>query len=225
MWRILNTFDSARLKSSILRSEEVPPTLKSYPAQKQCSLCDTIISNEVHLLSHLKGKPHLEAVRNAHDNREPSRDELQRFNIAQIRDVPITVVNNNNANNNKVAKEKQKALKRRCRKIKQRMSLRGQEWEDKHKNESNQNLSTESANKAKFRCNLKELDKLYNNHSKSAWTTVALTALERCLGEIVRAFSKSCPFDQDAFKSLNRFDTLTNLLNLGLNTQNVSNNL
>lgn len=145
----------------------------------------------MHLLSHLKGKPHLEAVRNAHDNREPSRDELQRFNIAQIRDVPITVVNNNNASNDKAAKEKQKALKRRCRKIKQRMSLRGQEWEDKLKNESNQNLSTESANKAKFRRNLKELDKLYNNHSKSAWTTVALAALERCLGEIVRAFSKS----------------------------------
>lgn len=149
------------------------------------------ISNEVHLLSHLKGKAHLEAVRNAHDNREPSRDELQRFNIAQIRDVPVSVVNNNNANSSKAAREKQKALKRRCRKIKQRMSLRGQEWEDKCKNESNQNLSIESANKVKFRRNLKELDRLYNNHSKSAWSTIALAALERCLGEIVRAFSKS----------------------------------
>ncbi|XP_070170326.1 S phase cyclin A-associated protein in the endoplasmic reticulum isoform X2 [Polyergus mexicanus] len=213
------------VESSILRSEEVPPTLKSYPAQKQCSLCGTIIPNEVHLLSHLKGKAHLEAVRNAHDNREPSRDELQRFNIAQIRDVSVTVVSNNNANNNKAAREKQKALKRRCRKIKQRMSLRGQEWEDKYKNENNQNLSVESANKVKFRRNLKELDRLYNNHSKSAWSTIALAALERCLGEIVRAFSKSCPFDQDAFRCLNGFDTLTNLLNLGLNTQNTSYNL
>jgi len=139
----------------------------------------------------LKGKTHLEAVRNAHDNREPSRDELQRFNIAQIRDVPVTVISNNNANSSKAAREKQKALKRRCRKIKQRMSLRGQEWEDKCKNESNQNLSVESANKVKFRRNLKELDRLYNNHSKSAWSTIALAALERSLGEIVRAFSKS----------------------------------
>lgn len=32
------------VESSILRSEEVPPTLKSYPAQKQCSLCGTIVS-------------------------------------------------------------------------------------------------------------------------------------------------------------------------------------
>lgn len=145
----------------------------------------------MYLLSHLKGKTHLEAVRNAHDNREPSRDELQRFNIAQIRDVPVTVANNSNASNNKAAKEKQKALKRRCRKIKQRMSSRGQEWEDKRKAEANQNVSIESANKAKFRRNLKELDKLYNNHSKSAWSTVALAALERCLGEITRAFAKS----------------------------------
>jgi len=193
---------------------------------------------------------HLEAVRTAHDNREPSRDELQRFNIAQIRDVPVVAVNNNNADNNKAAKEKQKALKRRCRKIKQRMSLRGQEWEDKHKSDVNQNLSVESANKAKFRRNLKELDRLYNNHSKSAWSTVALAALERCSGEIFRAFSKSvsllkessfsleimsyvififrvfqCPLDQDAFRYLNGFDTITNLLNLGLNIQNASHNL
>lgn len=146
------------------------------------------------LLSHLKGKTHLEAVRSAHDNREPSRDELQRFNIAQIRDVPVTVINNNNANNSKAVKEKQKALKRRCRKIKQRMSLRGQEWEDKNKNETNQNLSIESINKAKFRRNLKELDRLYNNHFKSAWSNIALSTLERSLGEIVRAFSKSVSF-------------------------------
>ncbi|XP_070521596.1 S phase cyclin A-associated protein in the endoplasmic reticulum isoform X2 [Cardiocondyla obscurior] len=210
------------VESSILRSEEVPPTLKSYPAQKQCSLCGTIIFNEVQLLSHLKGKMHLEAVKSAHDNREPSRDELQRFNIAQIRDVPVNVINNNNANNSKAVKEKQKALKRRCRKIKQRMSLRGQEWEDKNKNETNQNLSVESANKTKFRRNLKELDRLFNNHSKSAWSNIALATLERCLGEIIRAFSKSCLLDQDIFRCLNGFDTLTNLLNLGLNTQNAS---
>lgn len=32
------------VESSILRSEEVPPMLKSYPAQKQCSLCGTIVN-------------------------------------------------------------------------------------------------------------------------------------------------------------------------------------
>jgi len=31
-----------------------------------------------------------------------------------------------------------------------------------------------------------------------------------------------CPLDQDAFRYLNGFDTLTNLLNLGLNMQNAS---
>lgn len=32
------------VESSIMKSEEVPPTIKSYPAQKQCSLCGTIVS-------------------------------------------------------------------------------------------------------------------------------------------------------------------------------------
>ncbi|XP_012341119.1 S phase cyclin A-associated protein in the endoplasmic reticulum isoform X3 [Apis florea] len=211
------------VESSILRSEEVPPTLKSYPAQKQCSLCGTLIPNEVYLLSHLKGKIHLEAVRNTHDGREPSRDELQRFNISQIRDVPISIIENNNANEIKASKEKQKALKRRCRKMKQRMSLRGKEWEDNHKIDVNQSI--ESTNKAKFRRNLKELDRLYSNHSKTAWSSVAIAALERCLGEITRAFSKSCAFDQNVFRMLNGFDILTNLLNLGLQVQNTSHNL
>ncbi|XP_076294606.1 short spindle 3 isoform X3 [Lasioglossum baleicum] len=211
------------VESSILRSEEVPPTLKSYPAQKQCSLCGTVIPNEVYLLSHLKGKMHIEAVRSTHDGREPSRDELQRFNILQIRDLPISVIDNNNSNEIKAAKEKQKALKRRCRKMKQRMLLRGKEWEDNHKTDVNQ--STESTNKAKFRRNLKELDRLYNNHSKTAWSSVAIAALERCLGEITRAFSKSCPLDQNAFRGLNGYDVLTSLLNLGLQMQNVSHNL
>ena len=143
----------------------------------------------MYLLSHLKGKTHLEAVRNTHDGREPSRDELQRFNISQIRDVPISVIDNSNSNEVKAAKEKQKALKRRCRKMKQRMTLRGKEWEDNHKTETNQSI--ESSNKAKFRRNLKELDRLYTSHSKTAWSSVAIAALERCLGEITRAFSKS----------------------------------
>ncbi|XP_033332694.2 short spindle 3 isoform X1 [Megalopta genalis] len=211
------------VESSILRSEEVPPTLKSYPAQKQCSLCGTVITNEVHLLSHLKGKTHVEAVRSTHDGREPSRDELQRFNILQIRDLPISVIDNNNSNEIKAAKEKQKALKRRCRKMKQRMILRGKEWEDNNKSDVSQ--STESTNKAKFRRNLKELDRLYNNHSKTAWSSVAIAALERCLGEITRAFSKLCPLDQNAFRNLNGFDVLTSLLNLGLQMQNASHNL
>lgn len=128
-------------------------------------------------------------MRNSHDGREPSRDELQRFNISQIRDLSVSVIENNNSNEIKATKEKQKAFKRRCRKIKQRMILRGKEWEDNHKIDVNQ--STESSNKAKFRRNLKELDRLYYNHSKTAWSSVAIAALERCLGEITRAFSKS----------------------------------
>lgn len=210
------------VESSILRCEEVPPTLKSYPSPKQCSLCIAVISNEVQLLSHLKSKAHLEAVRKIHDGREPPRDEMQRFNIGQIRDIPVSSVNNNNASDNKAAKEKQKALKRRCRKMKQRMAARGQEWEEAQISVGGNQPAVESANKAKFRRNLKELDRLSNNHGKTNWPSVAVAGLERCVGEISRAFNKYCALDQDAFSSLNGFATLTNLLNLGLNAQNTT---
>ncbi|KAK0168683.1 hypothetical protein PV327_002459 [Microctonus hyperodae] len=205
---------------SILRMEEIPPTLKSYPAAKQCSLCNVNIPNEVYLLSHLKGKQHLDAVKKMHDGREPSRDELQRFHIAQIKDVHPS---SNIGVDNKAAKEKQKALKRRSRKLKQRITLRGQEWENSQSTDNINNVI--STNKTKIKKNLKELDRLCSNHSKVMWSSVAIAGLERCLGEIARTFNKSASVDQDVFMSLNGFDMLTNLLNLGVNIQNNSHSL
>lgn len=196
----------------------------------------------------------MEAVRKSHDGREPARDEMQRFNICQIRDVPQSSLSVNNSSDSKAAKEKQKALKRRCRKMKQRMAARGQEWEESQSKDRDFQINgnVESSNKAKFRRNLKELDRLCNNHGKTTWPSVAIAGLERCVGEISRAFNKyvsffrcfffshkrpsayyssdamfcsislQCASDQDAFNSLNGFTTLTNLLNLGLNVQNTT---
>lgn len=126
-----------------------------------------------------------------HDGREPNRDELQKFNIAQIKDLATSTTGDN-----KAAKEKQKALKRRSRKIKQRMTARSQEYEDASKNNGNGTAAgsdgvVDSTNKSKFRRNLKELDKLCQNHAKTTWSVVAVASLERCLGEITRGFSKS----------------------------------
>ena len=128
-----------------------------------------------------------------HDGREPSRDELQRFNISQIRDMQTPLKTNNNVNESKAAKEKQKALKRKSRKIKQRMALRGQEWEEAIKNNDVQTL-VESANKVKLRRNLKDLEKLCQNHAKTSWNSGAVASLERCLGELSRCFSKPVSF-------------------------------
>lgn len=126
-------------------------------------------------------------MRKVHDGREPCRDELQKYNISQIKDFQNS--STTNSDNRAANKEKQKALKRRSRKIKQRMTARGQEFEDSLKGEDLNSL--DSSNKSKFRKNLKELDKLCQNHSKTTWSVVAVASLERCLGEIARSFSKS----------------------------------
>ena len=128
-----------------------------------------------------------------HDGREPCRDELQRFNIGQIRDIQTPLKNSGNVNESKAAKEKQKALKRRSRKIKQRMSVRGQEWEEAAKNQTVQ-PSVESANKVKFRRNLKDLEKLCQNHAKNSWSSGSVASLERSLGELTRCFLKTVSF-------------------------------
>lgn len=157
----------------------------------------------MHLISHLRGKTHLEAVRKMHDGREPNRDDLQKFNIAQIKDVQQQQQQSNGAatshDDNKVAKEKQKALKRRSRKIKQRLSSRSQEYEESVKSESSS--AVDSTNKSKFRKSLKELEKLCQNQSKTIWSVANVASLDRYLGDIIRGFSKfvcltyfKCPF-------------------------------
>ncbi|XP_034948726.1 S phase cyclin A-associated protein in the endoplasmic reticulum [Chelonus insularis] len=204
---------------SILKMEEIPPTLKAYPAQKQCTLCNIMILNEVCLLSHLKGKQHLEAVKKMHDGKELSRDDLQKFNIAQIKDIQVS---GSAGGNYKALKEKQKALKRRSRKLKQRMTVKGQEWEN---SQTDSGQTFDSSNKTKLKRNLKELDRLCSAHAKTIWSSVAIAGLERCLGEIGRIFNKSSSIDQDVFRSLNGFETLTSLLHLGINIQNNSHSL
>ena len=145
----------------------------------------------MHLLSHLKGKLHSDAVRRVHDGREPNRDELQKFNIAQIKDLQNSAASNSDSN--RAAKEKQKALKRRSRKIKQRMTARSQDYEGSVKSGSGESGGgvQDSANKAKLRRNLKELDKLCQSHAKTTWSVVTVASLERHLGEIARTFSKA----------------------------------
>lgn len=126
----------------------------------------------------------MEAVCKKYDGREPCRDELQRFNIAQIREMHVTPSDANGT--------KAKALKRRSRKIKQRMAARGQEWEAARQNEPQ--TTVEAPNKTKIRRNLKELEKLVQNYAKSTCSNVISTNMERFLGDLSRCLGNMVNF-------------------------------
>jgi len=74
----------------------------------------------VYLLSHLRGRKHQEAVRHQHEGVDPSREDLASYNIRHIVDAPADKIDPKIA----LDKERQKALKKRCKKLRLRMAAR-----------------------------------------------------------------------------------------------------
>ncbi|XP_049963101.1 S phase cyclin A-associated protein in the endoplasmic reticulum isoform X1 [Schistocerca serialis cubense] len=198
------------LESSILRysTDDLPPRLAPYETLKLCEICNVLIGSEVYLLSHLRGRQHQEALQQKQDVTALSREELLSFSITHIVDAPADKIDPRIA----LDKERQKALKKRCKKIRLRMASRGQEYESKR--EIPQKI--ESPNKVRLQKCLRDVEKLHNTQGKGQWPNNAVTALERALGEVNRILSKQNTLDQLAFQALNGFTVLSNMLNLAM---------
>ncbi|KAM9710942.1 S phase cyclin A-associated protein in the endoplasmic reticulum isoform 5-T5 [Dama dama] len=71
---------AAELSSGRHANTDYAPKLTPYERKKQCSLCNVLISSEVYLFSHIKGKKHQQAVRenSSIQGRELSDEEVLR---------------------------------------------------------------------------------------------------------------------------------------------------
>ncbi|XP_063241085.1 S phase cyclin A-associated protein in the endoplasmic reticulum isoform X2 [Bacillus rossius redtenbacheri] len=205
------------LESSICRcsSDDEAPRLVPYETKKLCELCNVLIGSEVYLLSHLRGPKHQDAVARHNEGIMPSKEDLISYNIKFIVDAPADKIDPKIA----LDKERQKALKKRCKKLRLRMAARGQEFESKLEAPP----ETESPNRGRIQKCVRDVEKLHSSQGKGQWPNNAITALERALGEINRILSKQNALDQATFKALNGFTAVTNILSLDLDVpQNVS---
>ena len=85
------------------------------------------INSEVYLLSHLRGKKHQEIAKKSINEISPKTDEIGQFNLKQIIDCPNDTIDPKII----IAKERGKVYKKRFKKIRQRLALRGAEFEAK----------------------------------------------------------------------------------------------
>ncbi len=189
-------------------SSSMPPILQPYLPRKKCEICKVIIHNEVQLQSHLRGRKHKDQVTVANEGRKLSGEEIQTCNLKYIVDAA------DNEQDPKIAqaKERIKAMKKRGKKIKTRMSSRAAEFEASL-GQPNAKI-IDAPNKAKIGKGIRDIDKLLGAQGKGSWPDSSVATLERSLGEIFRSLDKNEAKDKHAFFAMKGFPTLARLFGL-----------
>ncbi|XP_033016808.1 S phase cyclin A-associated protein in the endoplasmic reticulum isoform X2 [Lacerta agilis] len=205
---------AAELSSGRHANTDYAPKLTPYERKKQCSLCNVLISSEVYLFSHIKGKKHQQAVRenSSIQGRELSDEEVEHLSLKKYI-VDIIVESSIPAEPLKDGEERQKC-KRKAKKLKARMNSRAKEYESIMEAK---NGSCDSPYKAKLQRLVKDLLKQLQIQDSNK-----VSALDRILGEISRILEKENTADQVAFHVAGGFTALEQVLQVVTTSANVN---
>ncbi|XP_065216012.1 S phase cyclin A-associated protein in the endoplasmic reticulum [Planococcus citri] len=185
------------------------PRLTPYQINKLCSVCNVVIDSEVFLLSHLKGRSHQEAVKKYREQFEAN----VKFNECSIiTNAPADVLHKKRSRE----KERQNTLRKRCKKIRHRLSNRSEEYLKNISTKKDKCKKVDSSNKGRILKSIKEIEKLLSTQGNGVWPNNAVTILERNLFEIIRILEKSHADDQRMFKEFDGFGMLSKVYNLAL---------
>ncbi|XP_051978575.1 S phase cyclin A-associated protein in the endoplasmic reticulum-like isoform X2 [Xyrauchen texanus] len=188
---------AAELGSGRHANTDYAPKLTPYERQKQCSLCNVVITSEVHLYSHIKGKRHQQAVRDSSSiqGRELSDDEVEHLSLKKYI-LDIMTDSSVPSESAKDAEERQKARKK-AKKLRARMNTRAKEYETCMEAKTQ---IPDSPYKAKLQRLVKDLVKQLQGQDSGQWASNKVSGLDRTLGEISRILEKQNNADQVAFQ-------------------------
>ncbi|XP_048376658.2 S phase cyclin A-associated protein in the endoplasmic reticulum isoform X2 [Stegostoma tigrinum] len=188
---------AAELSSGRHANTDYAPKLTPYERKKHCSLCNVLITSEVYLFSHIKGRKHQQAVRenSSIQGRELSDEEVEHLSCKKyITDVVTeTCVH---PETSKDAEEKQK-VRKKAKKLRARMNSRGKEYESSLEAKAQ---IPDSPFKAKLQRLVKDLLKQLQGQDSGPWANNKVSSLDRTLGEINRILEKQNNADQIGFQ-------------------------
>ncbi|XP_061534117.1 S phase cyclin A-associated protein in the endoplasmic reticulum isoform X5 [Phycodurus eques] len=188
---------AAELSSGRHANTDYAPKLTPYERKKQCSLCAVVITSEVHLFSHTKGKRHQQAVRDSSSiqGRELSDEEVEHLSLKKYI-VDIVADSSVSSESVKDSEEKQKARKK-AKKLRARMNSRAKQYET---SVDVKMQVPDSPYKAKLQRLVKDVLKQLQTQDNGQWANNKVSSLDRTLGEIVRILEKQNTADQVAFQ-------------------------
>ncbi|XP_051237103.1 S phase cyclin A-associated protein in the endoplasmic reticulum isoform X1 [Dicentrarchus labrax] len=188
---------AAELSSGRHANTDYAPKLTPYERKKQCSLCSVVITSEVHLFSHTKGKRHQQAVRDSSSiqGRELSDEEVEHLSLKKYI-VDIVTDSSVSSESMKDGEERQKARKK-AKKLRARMNSRAKEYETSMEAKTQ---VPDSPYKAKLQRLVKDLLKQLQGQDSGQWANNKVSGLDRTLGEISRILEKQNNADQVAFQ-------------------------
>ncbi|KAL3184347.1 hypothetical protein MRX96_022963 [Rhipicephalus microplus] len=181
------------------------PHHQPYDTKKICSLCNVLIGSEVYLLSHLRGKKHQEAIREKYQEVAPSTEKLESYNLKHIVDASADQIDPSIA----LDRERQKAHRKRCKKLRHKMTSRGKLYEKAFAEKSKV-----MEPKSKFRLSkaVKEVSRCLSSQGQGPWESALVSSLDRALGELERTLMMGGCSEGDTLCSLGGLTCLTDLL-------------
>ncbi|XP_063782657.1 S phase cyclin A-associated protein in the endoplasmic reticulum isoform X2 [Pseudophryne corroboree] len=200
---------AAELSSGRHASTDYAPKLTPFERKKQCTLCSVMISSEVYLFSHIKGKKHQLAVRenSSIQGRELSDEEVEHLSLKKyIVDILVETVLPVEAV--KDGEEKLKN-KKKAKKLKTRMNSRAKEYE---KAVEAKPPVSDSPYKAKLQRLTKDLQKQLQSQDSGLSASNKVSALDRALGEVTRILEKQNASDQISFQAAGGLTVLEQIL-------------
>ncbi|CAL8325031.1 unnamed protein product, partial [Gadus morhua 'NCC'] len=189
---------AAELSSGRHANTDYAPKLTPYERKKHCSLCNVVITSEVHLFSHTKGVGHQQAVRDGSSiqGRELSDEEVEHLSLKKYIVDIVTDCSVATEGQVKEGEERQKARKR-AKKLRTRMNARAKDYEASVEAKAQ---VPDSPYKAKLQRLVKDLLKQLQGQETGQWANNRVSGLDRTLGEISRILEKQNNADQVAFQ-------------------------
>lgn len=183
----------------------------SYEKEKFCKVCNIILTSDAHLQSHLKCVKHLQIISETNQGKHLTKVEIDEFNFKCI----VGLAEEMQSRQSSTSDDKKHAVKKRLKKLKNRILSQGSDYENSLKKLNKNTNSNENQNnniKMKLIKLIKELNKVIESTDKNSNNFNDASNMDRTCREISRILDRDC-VNQRVFFELNGLTASTNLLN------------